>query len=78
MANFPISGLVGFLLQSDVNTTHHTTISRSPYEALYGVPLPFHVPYVLGDSSVVEGDSQLRDREAVIQELKHQLAKAQE
>lgn len=59
-------------------TTHHSAINCSPYQALYGRPPPIHIPYVPGDSANAAVDSQLRDQEAMIKELQHQLRKTQQ
>lgn len=34
------------------NTNYHTAIKCTPFQALYGVPSPLHVPYFPKDSSV--------------------------
>ena len=57
------------------NTNYHFAIHISPFEALYGIPPPIHIPYFLGDSSVAAVDIQLRDKESQIQLLKHHLAR---
>ncbi|XP_073111078.1 uncharacterized protein [Elaeis guineensis] len=43
-----------------------STIQTTPFEALYGVPPPIHIPYVPGDSNVEAVDLQLRSRETAI------------
>ena len=34
------------------NTTYHTAIRTTPYQAVYGQPAPVHLPYIPGDSMV--------------------------
>lgn len=60
------------------NTTYHTAIECTPFQALYGIPPPLHIPYFPKDSSVETIDGLLRDREAAIQLLKRSLSKAQQ
>ena len=59
------------------NTSYHTAIQTTPYEAMYGQPPPLHLPYLLGDSKVEAVDRSLQAREAAINLLKFHLQRAQ-
>ena len=52
------------------NTSYHSSIKMTPFEALYGYAPPLHVPYLPGDSNVEAVDVALRDREKMITILK--------
>ncbi|XP_042017275.1 uncharacterized protein LOC121765260 [Salvia splendens] len=58
------------------NTTYHSSIRMTPFEALYGFPPPLHVPYLPGDSDIEAIDIALRDREEMIVILKKNIEKA--
>lgn len=53
------------------NTTFHSSIQRSPFEALYGYAPPIHITYIPGTTSNRE------DREAMIKLLRFHLHRAQ-
>lgn len=59
------------------NTNYHTSLTITPFEALYGIPPPLHIPYVPGDSKIESVNQLLRDREEALQVLKQQLTRAQ-
>ena len=59
------------------NTTHHTAINTTPYQAVYGQAPPVHLPYIPGDSKVEALDKSLQQREATIKLLKFHLLRAQ-
>lgn len=58
------------------NTTYHSAINMSPYEALFGVKPSLHIPFIPNDTSVVAVEDLHRDRELMIQQLKKYLAMA--
>ncbi|GJV46329.1 putative nucleotidyltransferase, ribonuclease H [Tanacetum coccineum] len=58
-------------------TTFHSSIGKSPFEALYGFPPPLQIPYIPKDAIEREVDDFMRDREAVVKLLKQSLQKAQ-
>ncbi|XP_075074667.1 uncharacterized protein LOC142162239 [Nicotiana tabacum] len=60
------------------NTTFHSSIQCTLYEALYGKPLPLHLPYAVGDSHMEEVDRSLLTREFKVQLLKYHLKRAQQ
>ncbi|KAL4304501.1 hypothetical protein GQ457_10G006680 [Hibiscus cannabinus] len=60
------------------NTTFHSAIQVTPYQALYGQPPPIHFLYVAGASMVVTVDRSLQAREATIKMLKFHLQRAQD
>ncbi|XP_070049923.1 uncharacterized protein [Nicotiana tomentosiformis] len=45
------------------NTSFHSAIKTTPYEALYGRPPPLHLPYLPGESTSAEVDNTLLNRE---------------
>ncbi|XP_024156291.1 uncharacterized protein LOC112164308 [Rosa chinensis] len=59
------------------NTSHHSAIEMTPFEALYGYPPPAISPYLPGSTAVAHVDQQLRDRDELLQLLKKNLKKAQ-
>lgn len=59
------------------NTSYHSDIHMTPYEALYGRPSPLHLPYLPGESASAEVDNSLLHRELILQFLKHHLTRAQ-
>lgn len=59
------------------NTTFHTSIRMSPFEALYGYPPPIYIPYIPKDAVVSDVDEFMQDKEVTIKLLKHSLLKAQ-
>ena len=58
------------------NTSYHSSIRMTPFEALYGFAPPIDVPYLPGDSNVEAVDIALRDREDMIQVLELNLQRA--
>lgn len=60
------------------NSSFHSAIEMIPFQALYGVPPPIHLPYIPKDSPIEAVDLLLRDREAVIQLLRQSIARAQQ
>nr|GEV50698.1 ribosomal protein S7, chloroplastic [Tanacetum cinerariifolium] len=52
------------------NTSFHSSIGMTPFEALYGFPPPLHIPYIPKDSGDKEVDELMRDREATMNVLK--------
>lgn len=48
------------------NTTYHIATHVTPYEIVYGQPLPTHFPYLAGDSNVAAVDKSLKAGEATI------------
>ncbi|KAD5507739.1 hypothetical protein E3N88_15442 [Mikania micrantha] len=48
------------------NTTFHSAIKMYPYEALFGIKPPIHIPYISGDTQVAAVEELHRDREAMI------------
>uniref|UniRef100_A0A0V0HW04 Putative ovule protein n=1 Tax=Solanum chacoense TaxID=4108 RepID=A0A0V0HW04_SOLCH len=60
------------------NSTFHSAIQTSPYEALYGQPPPNHLPYLPGEAVDEEVDRSLITREFKTQLLKFHLARAQQ
>lgn len=59
------------------NTTFHSAIETTPFEALYGYPPPVHIPYFKGESAVHDVDTSLVTRDAMMEVLKHHLGRAQ-
>ena len=59
------------------NTNYHTSLELTPFQALYGIAPPLHVPYLLGDSPVAAVDRLLVEKEDMLQVLRHQLLRAQ-
>ena len=60
------------------NSTYHSAINLTPFEALYGYSPPIHLPYLAGSSTVHQVDLQLQEREEMMQLLKYHLHRAQE
>ncbi|KAD2805602.1 hypothetical protein E3N88_38979 [Mikania micrantha] len=59
------------------NTTFHSSLGMTPFEALYGFPPPLHIPYLPKDSGDKEVDEVMKDREAATAVLKQSLLQAQ-
>lgn len=59
------------------NTTFHSTIQTTPYEALYGQVPPTLLPYLAGSSLVEKVDQSLQHREDLRKLLKFHLTRAQ-
>ena len=59
------------------NTTFHTSLGQTPFEALYGYRPPLHIPYIPRDVVDQDADEMMQDREAAIKVLKQSLIKAQ-
>ncbi|GMJ08032.1 hypothetical protein HRI_004472400 [Hibiscus trionum] len=60
------------------NSSYHSAIGTSPFQALYGQEPNSHVPYLAGESVVATVDRSLQQREAAIKMLKFHLKRAQE
>ena len=59
------------------NTNYHSTLDITHFQALYGIPPHFHIPYISGDSFIATVDQMLREREDMFKVLQFQLRKAQ-
>ena len=58
------------------NTNYHNALELTPFQALYGIPPPLHIPYIEGDSPIAAVDQFLREREDMLKVLKCQLSRA--
>lgn len=58
------------------NTSYQSTIRMTPFEAMYGITPPIHIPYIPNYSEVATVDIFLRDRETAIDILKQNLTRA--
>ena len=69
-----------FLIWAELwyNTSFHSSIGMTPFEALYGSPPRPIQTYVQGSSSIEDIDSDLKTREEVLFQLKQNLLKAQQ
>lgn len=59
------------------NTSIHSSIKMTPFEAVYGIPPPRLLDYVSGTSRVQAVDEYLSDRNTILQELRCNLRLAQ-
>jgi hypothetical protein len=59
------------------NTTFHSSIGKTPFEALYGFPPPLHIPYIPKDATEKDVEEFMQDRELALKLLKQSLQKAQ-
>ena len=60
-----------------LNTSYHEALKMSPFQALYGRPLPTILPYHPGSSKVATVDTLLIDRDALLLTLRDNLTRAQ-
>ena len=59
------------------NTSHHSSINTSLFEALYGYAPPLHLPYLPGETCNDTVDRSLQKREEMLKLLKWHLQRAQ-
>ncbi|GJT60682.1 ty3-gypsy retrotransposon protein [Tanacetum coccineum] len=55
------------------NTSFHSSIGMTPYQAVYGRVPPAIIPYPLGSSKVAAVEESLVERDALLRQLKHNL-----
>ena len=48
------------------NSTYHSAIQLTPFEALYGYEPPLHLSYLPENSAVQQVDRYLQDRESML------------
>ena len=60
------------------NTAIHSSTKISPFEAVYSIPPPNMLSYVPRTTRVQAVDEYLRDRDSVLQDLRHQLVLARD
>ncbi|GMJ07956.1 hypothetical protein HRI_004464800 [Hibiscus trionum] len=60
------------------NTSHHSAINMTPFQALYGEEPAVHLPYLAGESFVASVDRSLQAREAAVKMLKFYLQRAKD
>ncbi|KAM0002561.1 putative nucleotidyltransferase, Ribonuclease H [Helianthus debilis subsp. tardiflorus] len=67
-----------YLAEYWYNTSHHSSINMSPFQALYGRPVPDSLQYVPGSSDMPSIDSSLKELDRLRKNLKVSLHKAQQ
>ena len=60
-----------------LNTSYHSALNMSPFQALYGRPPPTILPYQPGSSKVAVVDSLLQDRDVLLRTLRDNLNRSQ-
>ncbi|VFQ94564.1 unnamed protein product [Cuscuta campestris] len=60
-----------------LNTSVHSGLKVTPFEALYGRPPPSFLPYLQGESKVQEVNNFLQERDALLRRLRENLKEAQ-
>nr|GEU35335.1 hypothetical protein [Tanacetum cinerariifolium] len=69
--------MITTLVSTDIAKKIKDTTQSTPFEIVYGVPPPIHVPYFGGLSKVEAVDRTLKAREEAIQTVKYHLIKSQ-
>jgi hypothetical protein len=59
------------------NTNYHSATKMTPYQVLYGVAPPLHIPYFPKDSAVESVDEYLSTKEEIIKRVREHLQAAQ-
>jgi hypothetical protein len=59
------------------DTNYHSATKMTPYQVLYGVPPPLHIPYLPKDSVVESVDEYLSAKEEIIKRVREHLLAAQ-
>lgn len=59
------------------NSTYHSTIKMTPFQAVYGYPPPAISTYLPGSTAVASVDKQLKDRDSLLTSLKSHMQLAQ-
>ena len=52
-----------------VYTNYHISLEMTPFQALYGISPPLHIPYIIEDSLIVVVDQLLREIEDMMKVL---------
>ncbi|KAK8942843.1 hypothetical protein KSP39_PZI009654 [Platanthera zijinensis] len=60
------------------NTSHHQAANTTPFEIVYGRPPPYIVRHLPGECLVESLATALRDRDTILDNLKHHLQRAQQ
>lgn len=60
------------------NTSFHSAIQLTPFEAVYGRPPPPLIHYLPGETSVEAVAQELKERDEIIRQLKYNLTRAQQ
>lgn len=66
-----------YLAEYWYNSTHHSSIGMSPFQALYGRPLPALPDYIAGSSTIASIDDTLLTHSWLLDQLKANLAASQ-
>ena len=71
---------VGYLLWAELsyNTTHHSAIKMTPFQALYGREPPTLLKYENGSTGNADIEERLMERDAMLEVMKGHLHKAQQ
>lgn len=59
------------------NTSFHSSIQMTSFEALYGYTPPIHTPYILGTAELTKVNTYLADRDTQLKLLRFHLHRAQ-
>jgi hypothetical protein len=70
-------GTMAELLEWWYNTNYHTSTKKTPYEILYGMTPPIHLPYTPKDSPVEVVDQYLTQREDMFKLIRSNLLRPQ-
>ena len=60
------------------NTSNHTTLQATPFEVVYGRPLPALLPHTAGTATTEAADTLLRDRDAFLADVRERLLQARQ
>ena len=59
------------------NTSYYMTLRASPFQVVYGRPLPPLLPHHAGVAQTEAVDAMLRDHDALLEEVRERLLQAQ-
>ncbi|KAJ4778469.1 polyprotein [Rhynchospora pubera] len=60
------------------NTSYHSALKATPFEVVYGRPVPPLLPYKQGDSNIAAVDTCLKDRDDLLLDVRQRLLQAQQ
>ncbi|KAJ4786652.1 polyprotein [Rhynchospora pubera] len=60
------------------NTSYHSALKATPFEGVYGRPVPPLLPYKQGDSNIAAVDTCLKDRDDLLRDVRQRLLQAQQ